>query len=221
MTYQNYRDLMTVSVPVGTRNAVSISRFDISKEDVSFAMMKGGMRFYTPPGTYTRLDRNGELWMSDTHAEMADHYGPVERARSLTDNRRVLITGLGIGMVVQAMILLPDPQHIDVVEIDRNVIDLVGPHYEKLAAEHGKTLTIHHGDAYDRKALFGKDDRWAVVWHDVWLDVCTDNWDGMKALRRSYGRYAEWQGCWSDKTTKRLIEEDKRYRKHLTYWRNP
>jgi hypothetical protein len=34
------------------------------------------------------------------------------------------------------------------------------------------------------------------VWHDIWLDLCTDNLEGMGKLHRKYGRRTDWQGSW-------------------------
>jgi len=189
-------DLMQVDLPEGRSGDVAVERFEITEREIAITSMRDGSRGYTPPGTYTRLTRRHGLWMSDTHAERRDHLEPLWKARRLSSGFKVLVTGLGLGMVVRAMILGTDVGHIDVVEIDPDVVALVGPYYEKLAAEHGKTLTIHLGDAFDRKVLFGPNDYWDIAWHDIWQDLCLDNLTGMGSLARRYTRFVGWQGFW-------------------------
>jgi spermidine synthase len=62
--------------------------------------------------------------MADSEPEMRDHYEAVARARG-----RVLINGLGLGMVLSAILAKPDVEHVTVVEVEPDVIALVGPHY--------------------------------------------------------------------------------------------
>src|SRR4029079_11249043 len=123
-----------------------------------------------------------------------DHYRFLHQAMN-RKARRVLITGLGLGMVVAALLKMGHVEHIDVVEIDEDVIALVEPHYQALAAQAGKTLTVHHGDAYT--LAWPKDARWDVAWHDVSRDLCLDTRAQMTRLHRRYGRRVDWQDSWS------------------------
>jgi spermidine synthase len=150
------------------------------------------------PGWYTRLTRNGSIIMSDTPDEIRDHWDVIRRA-----NGRVLINGLGLGVVLNACLskVLSDDgtsagremavEHATVVEKNQDVIDLVGSYYED---RFGDRLTIVHADALEWKAPRGE--RYNVVWHDIWDDICADNLDSMKKLHRKYGRRCDWQGSW-------------------------
>lgn len=160
----------------------------------------------TPPGTYTGLLKNGAVWMSDVPDEKRDHYGVYFEAQRR--GGRVLVHGLGLGMVVKAMLDLPNVGHVDVVEIDSDVIDLCGPAFDV----YGARVTIHHGDCLSYRWPTGT--RWTVVWHDIWRDICTDNLAEMATLHRKFGRRCDWQGSWSREQLQR-----ERRREQAWEWR--
>jgi hypothetical protein len=145
------------------------------------------------------------LWMSDTDAEIRDHLSAMWRI-DRKETRRVLINGLGLGVVLKRAIEAPHVEHVDVVEIDDRVIELVGPHY---ACD---KLTIHHADAYEQARKWKPGTRWCVAWHDIWRDLCEDNLPEMARLHRSYGRRVDWQDSWG----KGLLES--RRRQYAVSW---
>jgi hypothetical protein len=193
-----------VDIPEGVSGTVSVRRFEVTEEAAKLERLRsiiGGRGRGVPAGWYTGLFRNGGLWMSDTPDEMMDHWSvcrEIERRGG-----RVLIMGMGIGMLVKYALSLPNVEHVDVVEIDPDVIALVGPTYA------GERCTIHEADAYEVKWPVGT--RWDVVWHDVWQNVCGDNAPEMTRLKRSYARRADWQGCWVEAEVRRLAREDRQW----------
>lgn len=192
-----YLQAMNVTVPEGTSGQVQVCRFTVSAVDVTLAALRAaryGRRSWGRAGTYTGLFRGRQTWMSDTPDEQRDHY-PVLHAAATHQARRVLINGLGLGMVVAALLHMDHVEHIDVVEFDQDVIALVEPHYQQMAAQRGKTLTVHHGDAYTKSWPAGL--RWDIAWHDIWQDLNVDNLRHMARLHRRYGRRVRWQGSWS------------------------
>lgn len=177
-----------VDIPEGTAGDWTVERFTIHADSpglLSFALK--GRRL--PPGQYTRLihKRRGCV-MSDTPAEKADHYEFVKQAKG-----KVLINGLGIGMSLNAILKNPDPaslvSKVTVIEVDRDVIDLVAPHYLN-----DPRVEIVHSSAFDY--LPPKGDRYDAVWHDIWDSICSDNLSEMATLHRKYGRRTSWQGSW-------------------------
>ncbi|WQY99782.1 spermidine synthase [Microbacterium phage MO526] len=185
----SYREAMRIDLPEIDQDGVRVSRFEVGKPDMwaKLAYLQGGGRGLTTPGTYTRLDVDGQLWMSDTDDEMRDHaeaYWEMSRRGG-----RVLIHGLGLGMVVKAALALPNVEHVDVVEIDPRVIAAVGPHYE------GERCSIHLGDALTLDWPAGT--RWSVVWHDIWPEITAGNLPTMHRLHRRFGRRSDWQGSWA------------------------
>ena len=194
-------------VPEGQHGEWRVEQFVIPEDETDLYNMRllfsgyGSRR--VKPGTYTRLIR-GHMFdpmMSDTPAEIRDCL-PLFRALE-NHGGRVLMNGLGLGLTVQAALSLPTVEHIDVVEIESDIISLVAPHYSD------PRLTIHEGDALTYK--FPKGTRWNVVWHDIWPSICGDNAEAMGRLNRRYGRRCNWQGAW-------CANDVKRENRRSTWW---
>lgn len=194
----------SVDVPEGESGNWKIERFTVSEEDAAFtrfAQMKYG-RGYVEPGTYTRLSCRGWVVMSDTRDEKLDHYAPVREAERR--GGRVLIAGLGVGMVLNAILLLENVEHVTVIEQSQDVIDLVADHYyEKFGRDR---LTIIKDSIFDWKPPKGE--RWGVAWFDTWNDLCEDNLAQMTTLKRRFARRCDWKGCWGEE----LLRSRKRSR---------
>lgn len=176
-----------VSIAEGERGRWTVSKFEVSENDSKFTAIRATFngRGYAPPGTYTQITRGGRIIMSDTPDEMRDHIHAVHRARG-----HVLINGLGIGMVLANVLKKDSVERVTVVEIDADVIALVGPSYTDPRVE------IVHQSAFEHQPPKGV--RYGAVWHDIWDDICADNLKGMTALKRKYGRRTDWQGCWAE-----------------------
>ena len=177
-----------VDIPEGKSGPWSVQRFKVTPDTrglLGFAL-KGRP---IPPGEYTQLvhEKRGCV-MSDTPAEMIDHYDFVSQAKG-----EVLINGLGIGMALNAILKNKNEssrvQRVTVIEIDRDVINLVGPHYTG-----DSRVEIIHCSAFDYEPP--KKIRYRAVWHDIWDSICPDNVSEMATLHRKYGRRTDWQGSW-------------------------
>lgn len=194
---RSYSDRMTVNIPEDRVGRYAVKRFTIKDGPARTAgeirLMMSGRAI--PPGTYTKLvvgdDPDRELvWMSDTPAEKRDHVEAV-RAIEALEAKRVLINGLGLGMVLAAALSFDHVEHVDVVEINPDVIKLVGPHYTA-----DKRVTIHQADAFVQAKSWPTGTTWDVGWSDIWRDISTDDLAGHAKLNRSYGRRCSWHGCW-------------------------
>jgi hypothetical protein len=160
--------------------------------------------------TDTRLDRdddNGNLWMSDTRAEIMEHMPLLKRLAKLQGVQArptVLITGLGLGMAVRAA-LLHGASRVDVVELDPDVIALTAPQFASDPRVH-----VHQGDALtwpDARA-----GHWDIAWHDIWPTINDDNLAQMGILKRRYR--ARWTGCWQEEGCRwmdRIIRQKHEY----------
>jgi hypothetical protein len=188
---------MCVDVPEGRSGNIEIRRI-VAGPPGLYDMFHQKTRPIIPEGTtITALYRSGQLWMSDTPAEQRDHQAIMMQAIRRRA-RRVLINGLGLGMVVGGLIQLDHVNHIDVVELDTDVIDLVGDHYQRMADNVGKTVEIHHGDAYTISWPAGS--RWDVAWSDIWQYASIDNLVDMARLSRRYSGRVGWHGHWLRET---------------------
>ncbi len=103
-----------------------------------------------------RLD--GDIVMEDSHVELCRHLPIWMVARG-----RILITGLGLGCVVRGLLASPDVEHVDVVEIDKDIIRVCGREFRS-----NRRVTIHRGDALKFEWPAGT--KWDYAWHDLWTE---------------------------------------------------
>jgi hypothetical protein len=184
--------MIPVQIAEGTRGKWTVARFSVTEADAKFSALRAAMkgRGYVPAGTYTKLARNGCIIMSDTPDEMRDHRYAVSVAKG-----HVLLNGLGIGMVLTNILRKKEVTAVTIVEIDADVIALVGPNYTD------PRVNIIHESAFEYSPPKGI--RYGAVWHDIWDSICGDNLPQMTKLKRKYGRRTDWQGCWCEYECKR------------------
>lgn len=172
-------------VPPGSAGPWRIERFEVTRDDAMFAGLRAirDGRGAIHPGTYTRLvhARRG-IVMSDSPDELRDMV-PLYSAL-LAEPRRVLIHGLGLGCALRAVLACPTVEHVDLVEVDPDVVALYGPMDPRVA--------VHVADA--RTLAWPPGTRWDVAWHDIWDELTEDNDYG--TLNRRFGRRVTWQGAW-------------------------
>lgn len=181
-----------VDVPEGQSGEWKISRF---KPEGLYAQMhniKYPERQLIIGDTYTKLTYRGNVIMSDTPAELNDL-----RPLQVHLVGRILINGLGLGVALQGALDRPEVEHVTVIELSKDVISLVCQHY---LARYGNKLTIIYADALEWTPPKGS--RYDTVWHDIWPDICGDNYESMKKLHRKYGKRCDWQGSWCEEEVK-------------------
>ncbi len=131
--------------------------------------------------------------MTDLYDEWWTQRHAIERARTVGGS--VLITGLGLGMVVEGMLASAAPapvSSVTVLEQSGDVIGLVAPH---LQAEFGDRLTIVQADAFTWQP--GESERFDTVWHDIWPDPDAHHVDAdVEKLRQHHRPWSDWQGFW-------------------------
>lgn len=161
-----------------------------------------------PPGTYTGLFHEDGVeyesgradlpWMSDTPAEVLDHLAFVWRAHG-----RVLISGLGLGVALKAVLAKPCVTRVDVVEHDPDVVALVWPTYRDDPRVH-----LHLQDVWDGPVDWDQRE-WDVVWHDVWPHIKVSNLAEMELLEGVYD-LAEggWVGHWAKRECQWMQERE-------------
>lgn len=191
-----------VSVPDGKKGKWRVETFTIAPEEdniglfiSNFRAIRDGHAFtVVRPGTFKRLvyDKKTTV-MSNTQME-------VLTARECYENASgsVLVNGLGLGMVLEGLLHKPDVTRIRVVEIDKDVIALVGKHFKD------KRLEIVQGDAFAYTP--SKGEVYDYIWHDIWNDLDDRNFPEMAELTRKWrGRARLGQGVWSRKELRKLM----------------
>lgn len=172
--------------PDGVCGDFRIETFSVSKQESAFSGLRRGD--YVPEGSYKRLMRGRTVVMSNTRMEINTNYDFVRQA-----NGKVLINGLGLGMILAAILTKPEVTEVTVVEKFQEVITLVGPTFS-----HDPRVKIIHADALEYKPPKGE--KFDCVYHDIWDYICSDNLTEMSLLHRRYGKRTKWQDSWEKST---------------------
>jgi hypothetical protein len=197
-------------VPEGARGPWRIDSFAISEEEARFENMRalmrpGGGLMRVTAGSYKRLvhERRGVV-MSNTPMEVRTNIEALIAAEG-----RVLVLGLGLGMLLEALLRKPAVSFVRVVEIDPDVIALVGPHFAG-----DPRVEIVQGDALEYQPIPGE--RWNLVWADIWDTIGGDNLADMAKLGRRWNkRRADRFLAWCREI---LIAERERDRRSGSWW---
>lgn len=186
-----------INVPDGKIGNWEIRTFEVSADDaIMYNLREGILERFILPGTYKGLyslnaECPGRPIMSNTPSEILDHLSSIEVASG-----RVLIFGLGLGMVVQALIDKPSVKSIRVIEIEKDVIELSGKYYEKLS----KKVNVIQADAFTYNDSMTYD----AAWFDIWDSISEDNLGPMKILKNRWKGKANIRMCWAEKECKNL-----------------
>ncbi len=145
------------------------------------------------PGTYLRLKRGHTVFMTDLYEEWWTQREAIAQARRR--GGQVLVTGLGLGLVVDAMLQGPGAkvELVTVVESSRDVIRLVRVHLE---SRWGNRLKVVRANAFTWHPPVGI--RYSVAWHDIWPNPYDKSiLPEMDELERRFAPYCDWQACWA------------------------
>ena len=187
-----------VSVPEGTSGKWKIIKFSVNKDQAKFANLRANTyRDEIIPGDYTRLTCDQTTVMSDTPMEIRSNRWIMDYASG-----KILMNGLGIGMVLQALLRRDNVEHVTIIEKYQDVINLVESHYRSMFGN--DRFKIIHADALEYK--HPKDTRFDYAYHDIWTYICGDNYREMKKLHRKCGRIANAQMSWKRKEVMRLAK---------------
>lgn len=122
-------------------------------------LSKVGFRDYTLllRHTYATLHlADGEVVMEDSQRELQKHLPIWLRAKG-----HVLVTGLGLGCVVRGLLASSAVEQITVVEIDANILRVVGHEFNA-----NPRVRLIHGDAFKVQLR----EKFEAAWHDLWTD---------------------------------------------------
>jgi hypothetical protein len=188
MEYAKMIDL----IPESRSGDVQIRHIEVGKQDSEMtklrALINNRPREYIPAGRYAQLIVGGELMMSDTPSEQRENLELIQMAYG-----RVLIAGLGLGMVLVPLLANPNVGDITVVELSWHVIKLVGRHFDD------PRLRIVQGNINSWKAPRGA--RWETIYLDIWPSISVDDVPEIKKLKRRFRRRLApggWLGAWAE-----------------------
>jgi spermidine synthase len=185
---------------------ISHIEFDQSK-DMMFnlrAVRDGGAMFRMYDGKYVRLHINGQLMMSDTGMERISNKEFIEKAQG-----RVLIAGLGLGLIISNIIDNPYVQEVVVIEKYQDVIDLVSPKFT-----HPK-LKVICADIDEWRPEKGE--KFDTIYFDIWADISTENLDHIKKLHNRFKSFKQKDG-WMNSWMKEYLQKRKREENKYNYY---
>lgn len=147
---------------------------------------------YVEPGTYARLHVDGTLMMSDTQMERRTNREFLRQAHG-----RVLVAGLGIGLILHAVLKKREVTSVTVLEKYADVVKLVAPTLSKFS----RKLDIITTDVHDYAPPTGV--KFNTVYFDIWPTISTDNLPEMGRLqKRAHASWIDksdpdrWVGSW-------------------------
>jgi predicted membrane-bound spermidine synthase len=125
--------------------------------------------------TYAQLLVNNYLVMSDTEME---RYSNLDFYYEATG--RVLVAGLGLGMIIHAAASKPEVTEIVVIEKSADVIALIEP----TLPNNGTRIHVVEADILEWRPPKGE--TFDTMYFDIWANICTDNLDDMKRLHNAF-----------------------------------
>lgn len=203
MTDTKMDPLGTVIVPDGKRGDWSIESFTVSQKEAdlyNLLHLEGKEAHHrVEAGDFKRLmhyceeREKNEVVMSNTPMEVITNRAAADMATG-----RVLINGLGLGMLLHYILQKPDVTEVVVVEQSKDVIDLVAPTFlpnPKVSLAWGDAFTYPPTGTFD------------FVWHDIWTYVSDENLKEMDELESKYAHVAARQLSWERAGCERMGRE--------------
>lgn len=175
---------MVEIIPEGQRGVARVKHATVGKLDAMMSSLRGS---YLREGPVCQLYVNNTMWMSDGANEHHTNYYACKRATG-----RVLIAGLGIGLILTKILAKPEVESVLVVEKYQDVIDLIGPHFAN------KKLSIVCADIYEWKPAKGA--KFDCIYFDVWADQSTDDLEDMAKLHQRFKSFKSadgWMDSWN------------------------
>lgn len=145
-----------------------------------------GKNYADPKRPITTLSVHEYDWvcmMSDHPCECSQNVEFIKRAYG-----RVLIHGLGLGIVLRPLLEKRVVECVHVIEKSGPLIERVGAHYEH------ENLTIQHDDAVTW--VPPAHERWDVVWTDIWHTSGAHNIIEAGKIAQNYAGRTKQHGFW-------------------------
>lgn len=189
----------TINIPEGKSNDYAIKHIKRKGDVQAFNMrttLYGQPQITIPfkgESTWHEMSYDGGVWMTDLPIEQQQHdreMKPMEGAD------RVLVGGLGLGYAITKLVRDYDVDHIDVVEISQDVINLVWPHVPKDVKER---CVLHHADLFKLLEEHKDFNGWDYAFYDIWQsDGETTFHDMIVPLRKLSMECCENVICWNE-----------------------
>ena len=180
-----------VDLPCRRRRSAAIRRYRIGSRHAEATnwriLLHNEDQAWSYPGRYTGIEINGFLYASDEAKEIVDHLPFLSCAQG-----RVLLTGLGLGLCLQALLRKAEIEHVTVVEDNADVLAIVAPHYQEQFGVSRMSLIL--ADAFTWQPPAGT--RFDIGYHDIWPLAAGFYWPQHVALFEQYAGCCTKQDSW-------------------------
>ena len=181
--FPNMRDIL----PEGVMGTAKVEYFTISEAEASFASLKAmydrnPLDRHLYAGDFVKLHVDGEMMFSDAGGERYSNREIVWNSHG-----KVLIAGLGLGMILTKIASKPDVKYITVVEKSRDVIGLVESHIRKYLGNDSAKLEVVESDIFD----FVPCHKYNTIFFDIWGNYSGDTYEQTKKLHRRFSKYLD------------------------------
>jgi hypothetical protein len=145
-----------------------------------------------------------KVWMSTHVAERTTQAEFVAAAKG-----RVLVAGLGLGLVLGPLLAKPEVTEVVVIDINPEVELLLGPYLKTLAGRDRLHLIQADVLGWRCPGMFD------TIYFDIWPNISARNLAEMLKLERRYAKHLRaggWMGCWAKaECVEMLKRESKRF----------
>jgi hypothetical protein len=190
-------------VPEGEQGVAKVVHLHLAGEVARQASYVAGEYIPTPPGSYALLmvqeaDGQTRCMMSDLSYERSTCEEFVQRAHG-----RVLIAGLGLGMVLHPVLAKLVVTSVTVIEKYPDVIDLIYP-----TLPVNSKLQIYQADIFDWTPPANV--RYDVIWFDIWPDIDVARLNEMAVLHQRFRPFLDrqnpdgWMESWHRRETESI-----------------
>lgn len=168
-----------------------IEEFTVSEDEAKFFNMRqafqGKHSEMITAGKFLRLMQvsTGYTVMSNTPMELKSNEIAFKNARG-----SVLIAGLGMGMILEAMLTKSEVTHIRIIEADMAIIQYVGNFFKD-----DPRVEIIHGDIHEYEPA--SDEQYDYIWIDIWDDIDERNIEQMAELNERFSKHCINMNLWS------------------------
>ena len=186
---------MIEKMPEGKFGSAQIKHFTITQEQSTFCRLRALLNHrateFISPGKYAILLVHGGVMMTDTDMERATNLELIKQARG-----HVLVGGLGLGMVVFALLAKrPKIHSLTVLEINVDVINLITPNLRPWADPRMTVIDTSVFAWVKRR----RDPKFNTIYMDIWPNVGGNYGSEVDRLREHYQPMLSpkgWMGDW-------------------------
>lgn len=196
--YENVLNIPEATVgSFAIKHVIKPARTPVPTSNYRTAVFRGQTQrtlVFDHPTRWHKLTEDGGTWMTDFPIEQIQHDEELEGMRG-----RVLVGGLGLGYAVTSLARRKGVSEVVVVELQREVIDLVEPHLLTDDPTARQKIRVVQGDLFEYLKAGADGRRFTFAFYDIWAsDGETTFHHTVMPLRRLSKGITRKVVCWNE-----------------------